>query len=124
MPHDSLAERVSLTLDTAHLAKSGVTDIAGILADYAEFVDNIHLKDLRNGEFRLLGQGDIEFTPFFDTLRPCAMSGLCASTRKAARAWKTDFRSHTVTWPASCEAGSGLEPGRRQPGQGVPVMRW
>jgi inosose dehydratase len=78
-------ESVSLTLDTAHLAKSGIDDIAGILAGYAEFVDNIHLKDFRNGEFRLLGQGDIEFTSFFDVMRSIRYDGgLCIDEESGA----------------------------------------
>jgi sugar phosphate isomerase/epimerase len=78
-------DSVSLTLDTAHLAKSGIGDIASVLADYAEYVDNIHLKDLRNGEFRLLGQGDIEFGPFFDVLRRVRYDGaLCIDEESGA----------------------------------------
>jgi inosose dehydratase len=78
-------DSVSLTLDTAHLAKSGIDDIAGILADYSEYVDNIHLKDLRNGEFRLLGQGDIEFGPFFDVIRRIRYDGaLCIDEESGA----------------------------------------
>jgi inosose dehydratase len=79
------SDSVSLTLDTAHLAKSGIDDIAGLLADYSDYVDNIHLKDLRDGEWRLLGQGDIEFGPFFDVLRRIRYDGgLCVDEESAA----------------------------------------
>jgi inosose dehydratase len=41
--------------------KSGVLDIAGLIRDLAPVIDNIHLKDYADGEFRLLGQGTVEF---------------------------------------------------------------
>jgi inosose dehydratase len=59
---------ISLTVDTGHLMKSEVLDIAGLLRDLAPVIDNIHLKDYANGEFRLLGQGSVEFGPILDAL--------------------------------------------------------
>lgn len=63
------AGSVKLTIDTAHLVKSGIDNIAGIIRDYRSVLDNIHLKDIANGEFTLLGQGTIDFTPVFVELR-------------------------------------------------------
>lgn len=57
-----------LTVDTGHLLKSGVTDISGLLTDFAAVIDNIHLKDYEDGEFRLLGQGSVELTSVLDTI--------------------------------------------------------
>lgn len=72
-------ETVGLTLDTAHLQKSGVFDIAGVVRDFAAFLDNVHLKDFADGEFKTLGRGEIEFKPVFAALREIGFAGwLCA----------------------------------------------
>jgi sugar phosphate isomerase/epimerase len=52
---------VGLTVDTAHLVKSGVRDIARLIRDLRDAIDNFHLKDFADGEFRVLGTGDIDF---------------------------------------------------------------
>jgi inosose dehydratase len=62
-------QSVKLTIDTAHMAKSGITDILGVFRDFREVLDNIHLKDFDNGEFKVLGQGNIDFTSIFSVLR-------------------------------------------------------
>ncbi len=70
---------VGLTVDTAHLVKSGVGDVAGVIRDFADFVDNVHLKDLADGEFRVLGRGDIDFAPIFSAIREIGFDGwVCA----------------------------------------------
>ncbi|GHO46931.1 sugar phosphate isomerase/epimerase family protein [Ktedonospora formicarum] len=70
---------VKLTIDTAHLVKSGIDDIAGMIRDYRHIIDNIHVKDIKKGEFRVLGQGDIDFEPLFTALREIKYDGwLCA----------------------------------------------
>lgn len=70
---------VGLTLDTAHLQKSGISDIAGMVRDFASFIDNIHLKDFHNGQWKTLGQGEIVFEDVFATLHEIGFSGwLCA----------------------------------------------
>jgi inosose dehydratase len=61
--------RIGLTVDTAHLAKSGIEDIPGFLARFAEIVDNIHLKDYKDGEWRLLGEGSLDLPAILDQLR-------------------------------------------------------
>lgn len=72
-------QAVRLTVDTAHLVKSGITDIAGILHDYRHVVDNIHMKDIARGSFEVLGQGTIDFAPVFDALHAIGYNGwLCA----------------------------------------------
>jgi sugar phosphate isomerase/epimerase len=63
---DAVDDRtVTLTVDTAHLVKSGIDDIAGVLRDFREVIDNVHLKDIADGDFKVLGQGHIDFAPVF-----------------------------------------------------------
>lgn len=72
------AEAVSLTVDTAHLVKSGITDVAGLVGDFAEVIDNLHLKDFEDGQWRLLGEGTIDFEALFATLQNNSYEGwLC-----------------------------------------------
>ncbi|GAC1356883.1 MAG: hypothetical protein NVS2B12_32930 [Ktedonobacteraceae bacterium] len=72
-------QAVSLTLDTAHLVKSGIDDIAGVIHDYQQVIDNLHIKDFADDEFKLLGQGRIDFVPVFDALHQIDYTGwLCA----------------------------------------------
>ena len=56
---------VGLTVDTAHLVKSGVDDVAAVIRDFAHVIDNFHLTDFADGQWRVLGEGDIDFKPIF-----------------------------------------------------------
>jgi inosose dehydratase len=58
----SAADHVGLTVDTAHLVKSGVTDVPALIRDFAPVIDNIHLKDYAGGEWRILGRGTLNFS--------------------------------------------------------------
>jgi len=50
-----------LTLDTAHAAKAGITDLAGLVTTFCARISNIHLKDLRaDGRFCPLGTGTLD----------------------------------------------------------------
>jgi inosose dehydratase len=60
---------VGLTVDTAHLVKSGIDDVAGVIRDYRQVLDNIHLKDFADGAWRVLGEGGIDFAPIFAAIR-------------------------------------------------------
>lgn len=72
-------DAIGLTLDTAHLVKSGVRDIAELVHAFAPVIDNVHLKDFAAGEFRVLGEGEIDFAPVFRALRAIGYDGwLCA----------------------------------------------
>jgi inosose dehydratase len=72
-------EAINLTLDTAHLVKSGVPDIARVIRTFYDVIDNIHLKDYADGQFRVLGEGEIDFAPVFQALRDVRYDGwLCA----------------------------------------------
>jgi inosose dehydratase len=68
-----------LTLDTAHLVKSGETDVAGVIRRFADLIDNIHLKDYAGGAWQVLGRGEIDFPPIFAAIREIGYQGwLCA----------------------------------------------
>lgn len=62
---------VGLTVDTAHLVKSGVSDVSRVVHDFAHVINNFHFKDLNieNSEFKVLGEGDIDFEPIFSSMR-------------------------------------------------------
>jgi inosose dehydratase len=66
---------VGLTVDTAHLVKSGVHDIAGVIHDFRHVIDNFHLKDFSDGMFQVLGAGSIDFAPVFDAIRKIGYDG-------------------------------------------------
>ena len=66
---------VGLTVDTAHLVKSGVDDVAGVIRGFAPVIDNVHLKDYADGEWRVLGTGDIDFVPVFAAIRDIGYDG-------------------------------------------------
>jgi inosose dehydratase len=68
-------ETVGLTLDTAHLVKSGEEDIGAVIRDLAECIDNFHLKDFAGGEWQVLGHGDIDFDPVFAAIRDIGYDG-------------------------------------------------
>lgn len=66
---------VGLTVDTAHLVKSGITDIAEVIRSFGHVIDNFHMKDFEQGEWRVLGQGAIDFGPVFGAIREIGYSG-------------------------------------------------
>jgi sugar phosphate isomerase/epimerase len=79
------ADSVGLTVDTAHLVKSGVTDVAGLIRDLGPVIDNLHLKDFAAGEFRLLGEGTLDFDAIFQALREIDYHGwLCVDEESSA----------------------------------------
>lgn len=66
---------VGLTIDTAHLVKSGIHDIAEVIRSFSGFIDNFHLKDFSDGDYRILGQGEIDFTPVFKAIKDIGYKG-------------------------------------------------
>ncbi|GAA2089911.1 hypothetical protein GCM10009840_30930 [Pseudolysinimonas kribbensis] len=76
---------VGLTVDTAHLAKSGVEDIPGFIAEFAGVIDNIHLKDYADGQWRLFGQGDLDLVGILSALRDVGYPGwICVDEESSA----------------------------------------
>jgi sugar phosphate isomerase/epimerase len=70
---------VGLTVDTAHLVKSGIEDVAAVIRDFGRMIDNLHMKDFAGGKFQVLGQGRIDFAPVFSALRETGYAGwICA----------------------------------------------
>lgn len=61
---------VGLTVDTAHLVKSGIRDAAAVIREFAHVIHNFHLKDfdMAGREFKVLGEGDIDFAPIFSSI--------------------------------------------------------
>ncbi len=77
---DAVQDRaIGLTIDTAHLVKSGIDDIAEVIRAFHQVIDNFHMKDFADGEFRVLGQGAIDFGPVFAAIEDTGFNGwLCA----------------------------------------------
>lgn len=68
-------QAVGLTVDTAHLVKSGVADVAAFIQRFAQLIDNYHMKDIRAGGFEVLGRGEIDFTAVFAAVRQTGYTG-------------------------------------------------
>jgi sugar phosphate isomerase/epimerase len=66
---------VGLTVDTAHLVKSGIEDVAEVIRTFAPFITNFHMKDFADNDYRILGKGNIDFTPIFEAIRKIGYSG-------------------------------------------------
>ncbi|MEO2006877.1 MAG: TIM barrel protein [Candidatus Poribacteria bacterium] len=66
---------VKLTLDTAHAALGGITDIAQLIRDCAKIIDVFHIKALSNGAFCPLGRGELDFAPIFEAIADIQFSG-------------------------------------------------
>lgn len=58
-----------LTIDTAHAAKGGVSDVAGLIESVKQYVINVHFKDMaQDGTFCLLGTGTLPLDPILQKL--------------------------------------------------------
>ncbi len=66
---------IGLTIDTAHLVKSGVHEIAEVIRSFAPFIDNFHMKDFSDGNYQILGRGEIDFSPVFQAIRDISYEG-------------------------------------------------
>jgi hypothetical protein len=76
---DAVDDRtVTLTVDTAHLVKSGIDDIAGVLRDFREVIDNVHLKDIADGDLRCSVRATSTSRPSFDSDEIGYRGWLCA----------------------------------------------
>jgi sugar phosphate isomerase/epimerase len=81
----SAADHVGLTVDTAHLVKSGVTDVPGLIRDFGPVIDNVHLKDYAAGEWRILGRGSLDFKEIMAALSDINYGGwLCVDEESPA----------------------------------------
>lgn len=66
---------VTLTLDTAHAALGGITDIPRLILESRETIDLFHIKDLAGGGFCALGRGELDFAPIFKAIRDIRFDG-------------------------------------------------
>jgi len=86
-------ETVGLTIDTAHLVKSGIDDVAAAIREFGPFIDNFHLKDIQDGEFRVLGAGRIDFAPVFDAIRFIGYDGWVSADEESGADLETAMTS-------------------------------
>ncbi len=64
------------TLDTAHAAKAGITDIPALAYQFRDRLDNVHLKDMDpEGRFCPLGQGILDNASVLSALRDIGYDG-------------------------------------------------
>lgn len=66
---------VGLTIDTAHLVKSGIDDCAELIRSFKSVIDNYHMKDIAESEWQILGRGKIAFQPILEAIRDTGHSG-------------------------------------------------
>lgn len=77
---------VGLTMDTAHAVKSGVHEVAAVIRDMQHVIDNFHLKDFRDGQFEVLGKGEIDFDPIFDAIKDIGYKGWISTDEESGAA--------------------------------------
>ena len=68
-------ERIGLTLDTAHLALSGVKDTPAVIQECKDHIYLFHIKDLRGTQWCPLGQGELRFGEIFQAIRDIGFDG-------------------------------------------------
>lgn len=82
---DAVGDTVGLTIDTAHLAKSGIADIPAFCREFAPVIDNLHLKDYEADEWRLLGEGVLPLAEILTALDESGYQGwLCVDEESTA----------------------------------------
>jgi inosose dehydratase len=72
-----------LTVDTAHLVKSGIADVPEVIASFRHAIDNFHMKDFAQGQFKVLGEGNIDFAPIFKAVRSIGYKGWIAADEES-----------------------------------------
>jgi len=79
----TIPDSVGLTLDVGHLVRVGA-DLPDAVRRMAPVIDNVHLKDVRKGEWALLGQGDVDLDALLASLAEIGYSGpLCVDEETA-----------------------------------------
>ncbi|MEO5534726.1 MAG: sugar phosphate isomerase/epimerase [Pseudolysinimonas sp.] len=82
---DAVGDTVGLTVDTAHLAKSGIDDIPAFIREFGSVIDNLHLKDYDGEQWRLLGEGDLPLADILAALDETGYTGwLCVDEESSA----------------------------------------
>ena len=97
------AEAFGLTLDTAHLAKAGVTEISDLIYEYRDYLHNLHLQDFCEGKFVSLGEGDLDYRAILDMVQSFNFSGwVCvedqsnASVEEALQLCEKSLRNYDI----------------------------
>ncbi len=100
---------VGLTIDTAHAVKSGITDLAELITAFGSVINNFHLKDISNEEWRVLGDGMIDFKPVFEAIRKISYNGWISTDEESGAevspAMKTCYefmQKHLLVTDRSC----------------------
>ena len=74
-----------LTLDTAHLAKAGVTNISDLIYEYRDWLHNIHLQDYNQGKFVTLGEGELDYHSLLEMIQDFNFQGwVCVEDQSAS----------------------------------------
>ena len=108
---------VSLTVDTAHLVKSGIDDIAEVIRAFGPRIDTVHIKDIRDGRFVPLGEGTIDFTPVFAAIAEAAPGAwVCADEESGA-----DIDAAMASCRQLMRSGLNVRPSGGQPDGRDPV---
>ena len=67
---------VGLTVDTAHLDKTEITDQAGFIRKFKSLIDNFHLQDNKGLESLFdLGHGNVDFDSVFSVIKEIGFNG-------------------------------------------------
>ncbi len=81
-----------LTIDTAHLVKSGIEDVAEVIRSFSPYIRNFHMKDFANGDYQILGRGDIDFKPIFKAVRDIGYGGWISADEESGGEIGTGMR--------------------------------
>lgn len=89
-------EYAGLTLDTAHLALGGVSDIPGVIRECKGYIDLLHIKDVKAGKFCPLGDGELDFDKIFEAIRDIGFGGWLVVDDESDQMALEDALSHAA----------------------------
>jgi L-ribulose-5-phosphate 3-epimerase len=71
------SDHLKLTLDLGHLHCQGETPIEDRIREWAKFLVNVHIEDMRHGvhEHLMLGEGEMNFGPILSAFQDCQYEG-------------------------------------------------
>ena len=84
---------VGLTIDTAHLLKSGIEDVGGVIREFSGVIDNFHIKDFANGEFVPLGTGVLNLKDVGAAIRAIGYKGWLRADEESGLAAEPSMRA-------------------------------
>ena len=92
------SECAGITLDTAHLALGGVTDVAGVIRACKDHIDLFHIKDLKGRKFCPLGDGDLDFDEIFKAIHDIGFDGWLVVDDESDQMTLEDALPHAMTF--------------------------